>query len=198
MAQQKGVLHKFQALYFYIFFIIKLKKTPGPGFYNAAQAKLELEQKKMPGQSAVFRSPTKISRKKPDVVPQIGQYDQSLNTISDNIRKQREKILRNPIIRPRPAALHSESNKHMSKSMVNERFVLKKADEHEKYLGPGCYDMPREFDNVKYDAKGNLIMGTDKRFKENVSHGPGPGYYVAEDQSKWNKKTYNLLFNNGD
>eukprot|EP01022_Parablepharisma_sp_SALTPOND_P005157 TRINITY_DN121831_c0_g1_i1.p1 TRINITY_DN121831_c0_g1~~TRINITY_DN121831_c0_g1_i1.p1 ORF type:complete len:430 (-),score=8.21 TRINITY_DN121831_c0_g1_i1:241-1530(-) len=67
------------------------QKTPGPGFYDAAQAIKELEQKPTIGQSAVFRSPMKLSRKKPDAAPSIGQYDQSLHTIQARLQKQKER-----------------------------------------------------------------------------------------------------------
>ena len=36
--------------------------------------------------------------------------------------------------------------------------VQHKTEEYEKYLGPGCYEMPRDFDRGMLDAKGNVIV----------------------------------------
>ena len=41
---------------------------------------------------------------------------------------------------------------------IIDRFPMPKIEEHQKYLGPGCYEMPREFDRNSPDTKGNLIV----------------------------------------
>ena len=96
-------------------------------------------------------------------------------------------------------------NKSMEKTK-NQRFLEKKMDENDKYLGPGCYDMPREFDRAQLDYKGSAAVSKvisdwfkgkqEQRFKHDVNPIPGPGHYGGEDTNPWNKKTYNLLLNN--
>lgn len=72
---------------------MKTKKTPGPGFYNAEEAVKEISQKAITeGPSSMFKIPMKISKKKPDIMPAIGEYDQSMNTIQSNLQKKKEKM----------------------------------------------------------------------------------------------------------
>ncbi len=79
---------------------------------------------------------------------------------------------------------------------VRKSPVQKKQEEYEKYLGPGCYDMPREFDKNLGDIKGNPLVSKDKRFHAERKMGPGPGQYTNEEMNTWNRRTFNLLFSN--
>jgi len=38
-----------------------------------------------------------------------------------------------------------------------QRFPSQKTNEQQQYLGPGCYEMSREFDKNMAETKGNLI-----------------------------------------
>jgi hypothetical protein len=38
-----------------------------------------------------------------------------------------------------------------------QRFEEQKVKDYEKYLGPGCYEKPGDFDDQNVDAKPNLI-----------------------------------------
>ncbi len=39
----------------------------------------------------MFKQPLKLSKKRPDVAPSIGEYDQSMYTIQSAIQKKRER-----------------------------------------------------------------------------------------------------------
>ena len=78
----------------FVNYLLQEQKTPGPGFYNPAQAEEEPEYKRLAGQNAIFMPPSKISKKRPDVSPDIGQYDASLHTIQSNLNKLKEKCQR--------------------------------------------------------------------------------------------------------
>lgn len=54
--------------------------------------------------------------------------------------------------------------------------------------------MPREFD--KRSTQGNFCISKQERFTANTNWLPGPGAYQDENDNLWNKRTYNLLFNN--
>lgn len=73
------------------------------------------------------------------------------------------------------------------------RFPVRRADRSEDYLGPGYYNMPREFDGGRYGVQG--AISKEQRFKKSKDSGPGPGDYSSQESNPWNKKTYNLLFN---
>jgi len=46
----------------------------------------------------MFKQPLKISKKKPEVAPAIGEYDQSVGTIQASLQKKRERIISNYIV----------------------------------------------------------------------------------------------------
>jgi hypothetical protein len=77
-----------------------------------------------------------------------------------------------------------------------DRFGAPKINEQQQYLGPGCYELSREFDKAQIDSKGNALISKETRFKQEHKMGPGPGHYTNEENNPWSKRTYNLLFNN--
>ena len=79
--------------------------------------------------------------------------------------------------------------------MAGERFPVRRMEENESYLGPGYYNMPREFDQSRIPIQANSNSSKEKRFKAASNVVPGPGFY-KEEISLWNKKSFNLLFNN--
>ncbi len=109
----------------------------------------------------MFRPPLHISKKRPDVVPAIGEYDQSINTIQADLKKRKERSVRiSTASEPRienPLQSNLKLNRQLNKS-ANDRLPMGKADDHEKYLGPGCYDMPREFDKPNMESKGSVLI----------------------------------------
>lgn len=167
---------------------------PGPGFYDLPR---EIEPRVDVGQSAVFKSPMREQKVKEEIIPPIGQYDTSNETIEGKLKKQ---IMNSS---PKPKRIKGELvennysiiNRHNSKKWLRERVIPRNEENQDDYLGPGYYYIPRDFDETTLGFKGNTIIPKDKRFKEQVNDIPGPGAYIDNNVDQWNKKTYNLIFN---
>eukprot|EP00826_Nyctotherus_ovalis_P059948 TRINITY_DN8382_c0_g4_i1.p1 TRINITY_DN8382_c0_g4~~TRINITY_DN8382_c0_g4_i1.p1 ORF type:complete len:161 (+),score=29.33 TRINITY_DN8382_c0_g4_i1:459-941(+) len=150
------------------------------------------------GQSAVFKSPMREQRLREEAVPPIGQYDTSSETIERRLKKQMERGSPGPRRMKNGEIVESNYaiiNRHNSKKKLRERTIPRNEENLDDYLGPGYYYIPREFDETILGFKGNIIIPKDKRFREKTSDVPGPGAYI-DNSEQWNKKTYNLIFNN--
>lgn len=150
------------------------------------------------GQSAVFKSPMREQRPREETVPPIGQYDASLETIERRLKRQMERGCPGPKRMKNGEVVESNYaiiNRHNSRKKLRERAIPRNEENQDDYLGPGYYYIPREFDETILGFKGNIIIPKDKRFRDKTSDVPGPGAYM-DNSEHWNKKTYNLIFNN--
>ena len=127
-------------------------------------------------------------------MPDAGQYDVSLETIEGKMKKQLDKA--QPLVPPVKKSLFVNPEHHFIEKGRKKtgRVPFEKINESDEYVGPGYYYVPREFDQIGVGLQGNLITSKDTRFKTKETEGPGPGSY-QDNISLWNKKTYNLLFN---
>jgi len=164
-------------------------EIPGPGFYDISkEGRIEI------GQSAIFKSPMREQKIKENNIPPIGQYDTSLETIERKLKKQI--INSSPRQRRVGESNYAMINKHNSKNRLRDKVIPRNEENQEDYLGPGYYYIPREFDETTLGFKGNTIIPKGKRFQEKINDIPGPGAYMGNNMDQWNKKTYNLIFNN--
>eukprot|EP00826_Nyctotherus_ovalis_P006803 TRINITY_DN11651_c0_g1_i5.p4 TRINITY_DN11651_c0_g1~~TRINITY_DN11651_c0_g1_i5.p4 ORF type:complete len:108 (+),score=8.59 TRINITY_DN11651_c0_g1_i5:1519-1842(+) len=62
------------------------------------------------------------------------------------------------------------------------------------YLGPGSYNLLRDFDIPKNSSRGNPFVSKDQRFKKEGKEGPGPGQYMCNN-NPWHLRTFNSLYN---
>ena len=70
-----------------------------------------------------------------------------------------------------------------------------KAPVGQEELGPGRYDgqQIQRYQSIVQTSN----FGKDSRFKSSYTINPGPGNYGSgRSRSQWNKKTYNMRFNN--
>ena len=140
--------------------------------------------------SPSFKPSVKMSRKKPEVAPCIGQYDTSFETIEGKIRRNNCRGKYAPSI----ALRRAEKAKIIYYTPIKKLSDNKNCS-YDEYLGPGYYCIPREFEQTRIKFKGNIITSKDTRFKDDGNGIPGPGDYQLNEMNPWNKKTYNLLFN---
>jgi len=105
---------------------------------------------KSSSETSVFKRPLGISKKKPELMPPVGEYDQSINTIAGQLQKKKERFASNPIL----ANIRLNRGNEDTKNTTG----MKKNEEYDKYLGPGCYELAREFDKNLMDIKGNPLI----------------------------------------
>jgi len=161
----------------------------------------ELDQKPISGENAVFKAASKVSRKQPDVAPALGQYETSNYTIEQQLKKQKQRPRLFPPTNKRHKDIfastlsNSWSTNKQRLNTTGHRFERKR-DSCEDFLGPGYYCMPREFEQADVRVKKNIMFSKDERFKKQKSNVPGPGQYQDNVINLWNKRTFNLCFNN--
>lgn len=144
---------------------------------------------------------SKIKSQFADDNPPLGSYNMNQNTIGETVKKKKEGsmtiIYTNPKLRKSAAVPFSTKTK---------RFIDKKPDENEMFLGPGYYEH-KSFVGIEKVMTGNksqcflsaVIFNTltmqAPRFSENNVNTPGPGAYTGEDiTSGWFKRSYNMIF----
>jgi len=134
--------------------------------------------------------------KKPEVYPVVGQYDTSCETIEGGVRRKEARLRRAEEIRRNKNITGNAFRfftPNRDRQTVDKEFVRK--GYHAKYLGPGCYNIVREFEPSSFKFQGSIFMPKGERFKEKKNNSPGPRHYQKNDINPWNKKTFNLLFN---
>lgn len=133
-------------------------------------------------------------KKKPEVFPVVGQYDTSLETIEGEQRRKEALARRADKVRQGRSITGNAFRFFTplgSRAPHNAKHTAKDCE----HLGPGCYGVPQELDSALFKFQGRVFVPRDGRFKSKRSEVPGPGYYQRSEADRWNKKTFNLLFN---
>lgn len=188
--------------------------NPGPGSYRNVDV-----QKKVWGKQGVFGSTEKRFYGRPlNNIPGPGSYAIEKNVGLHNSAKHKghsvflSKCKRinsaSPInggpapgsyeitssighIKPPPVPLHpvlvreDQPTKLVGFNAQADRFGPAKGID---LPGPGSYKI------IDNKAIKSVIVFKDPRFKDNKKDYPGPGSYNREENERWNKRTYNVLF----
>eukprot|EP00826_Nyctotherus_ovalis_P055317 TRINITY_DN7336_c0_g1_i7.p2 TRINITY_DN7336_c0_g1~~TRINITY_DN7336_c0_g1_i7.p2 ORF type:complete len:198 (-),score=33.05 TRINITY_DN7336_c0_g1_i7:138-731(-) len=149
--------------------VISHDTTPGPGQYYVEYSRKETL--KSSPETAAFKQPLNLSKKLPQRSPSIGEYSQAAYTIQAETKKLQMRYAANPVL----------ANSNANAKRIRE--------EDENYLGPGYYDLQRDFEEkgMRY----NFFIPKDKRFRYEEEVTPGPGQYPVQEYDHWNKPSFN-------
>jgi hypothetical protein len=114
------------------------EETPGPGQYF-----IESSVKEGSSETSSFKQPLNLSKKLLQRTPSIGQYNQSMYTIQEEAKKVKLRYAsKSRVVRLVNPAL---SNPGITTRRVRANYV--------DQLGPGYYDLNRDFDNEELKFK---------------------------------------------
>ena len=120
------------------------------------------------------------NRKKPDV----GEYS------PERITSLFYKVL---------STLNPLRNKKAPFNISNTRFKYKYISRNKKKIelpGPGNYDVSKAYKSLSEITKKYKVFGIGEKNLRNNNQVPGPGLYGGNSPDLWNKKSFNIIFNN--
>lgn len=181
------------------------ENEPGPGAYRPEASQKMLDNKKnsnIKRSSSMFlsktiREPNKVKKVK-NPSPPPGSYNVEMHSIAETVRKKVESGLGNPLL----SSLKSKMKLVAPFNSCSQRFKQRNIKDHEKFLGPGYYEFKTFVDSAsKPKAFNPQFLSSESRFSNafdgNIKRAsePGPGNYSNVRNDQWNKRTFNITFN---
>ena len=96
-----------------------------------------------------------LYKKKDNITPGIGDYDQSNFTIQSTLNKNIKKINQGKFMM---ILVGQRSRKIKSTERQRNIFIKRNRENYKRYIGPGYYEIPSGFNVVKTIGKGNPII----------------------------------------
>ena len=82
---------------------------------------------------------------------------------------------------------------------LSTRFKYKYISRNKKKIelpGPGNYDVSKAYKSLSETTKKYKVFGIGEKNLRNNNQVPGPGLYGGNSPDLWNKKSFNIIFNN--
>jgi hypothetical protein len=124
----------------------------------------------------------------------LGSYEVNNYTIAEEIKKKSgdnthiSSLIGNPNLR-------KNISKGVAFSSKEKRFAgNKKVDEVDSFLGPGYYEHKSFVNENESQNKSHKFLSGAARFSGMPQETPGPGYYQGDMNSRWLKRSFNMIF----
>ncbi|CAD8200755.1 unnamed protein product [Paramecium octaurelia] len=163
-------------------------QVPGPGTY-------EINNKVQKGINSIFKSKTDRNnslKQKTDNFPAPGTYNVQINTIQHEIKKNHEE---NQEIKQQKQAFGSSMPRFISRKNIQERVQQEFEEEEEEeeeiqklHNSSGLFKKSKNV-QASFNVRENRFQT-----KKKDTYKLGPGEYYSPNSSKWEKTSFNILF----